>query len=379
MARRSALVSLLAIACVAAMQPVLAQNRAARPLTIYVVDVEGGNGVLFVSPTGESLLMDTGNAGAAAQRDAGRIMEAVRDAGLTQIDNLIITHWHGDHFGGLAEIAKQIPIKHYWDHGPNVQPGQAADDFLKNVYADLISKSQHTVAKPGDKIPLGATNVTVVISAGVPIAAMKGNGAGQRNPECANFQPIDANMEDPMSVGILVSYGKFRALHLGDNTRNKEFELACPVNRIGTVDLMLGMHHGQSSSNSPVLVHAVRPRVAIVNNGTRKGGEPFSMQSMFSSPGLEDVWQMHFSLLSGQEYTVPGAFIANTIDQPESSMPIGQYTPPPQGQQAPPAPVHNGKSYFFKVTAQQDGTFTVTNTRNNFSKTYRQGQINATK
>jgi beta-lactamase superfamily II metal-dependent hydrolase len=374
---KRALLALAAVVCVAA--PALAQNRAAKPLTIYVVDVEGGNGVLFVSPTGESLLMDTGNAGAAAQRDAGRIMEAVRDAGLTQIDNLIITHWHGDHFGGLAEIAKQIPIKHYWDHGPNVQPGQAADDFLKNVYADLISKAQHTVAKPGDKIPLGATNVTVVISAGMPIAPMKGNGAGQRNPECANFQPIDNNMEDPMSVGILVSYGKFRALHLGDNTRNKEFELACPVNRLGTVDLMLGMHHGQSSSNSPVLVHAVRPRVAIVNNGTRKGGEPFSMQSMFSSPGLEDVWQMHFSLLSGQEYTVPGAFIANTIDQPESAMPIGQYTPPPQGQQAPPAPVHNGKSYFFKVTAQQDGTFTVTNTRNNFSKTYRPGGINATK
>src|SRR5437762_1194588 len=157
---KRALLALVAMACVAA--AAIAQNRAAKPLTIYVVDVEGGNGVLFVSPTGESLLMDPGNAG----------------------------------------------------------------------------------------------------------------GAAQRNPECANFQPIDANMEDPMSVGILVSYGKFRALHLGDNTRNKEFELACPVNRIGTVDLMLGMHHGQSSSNSPVLVHAVRPRVAIVNNGTRKGGEP---------------------------------------------------------------------------------------------------------
>src|SRR5919108_1915635 len=234
MNRRRALVSMLAVACLAA--PALAQNRAAKPLTIYVVDVEGGNAVLFVSPTGESLLMDTGNAGPAAQRDAGRIMEAVRDAGLTQIDNLIITHWHGDHFGGLAELAKQIPIRHYWDHGPNVQPGQAADDFLKNVYADLISKSQHTVAKPGDKIPLGATNVTVVISAGMPIAPMKGDGAGQPKPECPNFQPIDNNMEDPLSVGILVTYGKFKTVHLGDNTRNKEFELACPVNRLGTVD-----------------------------------------------------------------------------------------------------------------------------------------------
>ena len=372
---KRALLALAAVACLAA--PALAQNRGGKPLTIYVVDVEGGNAVLFVSPTGESLLMDTGNAGAAAQRDAGRIMEVVHDAGLTQIDNLIITHWHGDHFGGLQEVAKQIPIKHYWDHGPNVQPAQAADDFLKNVYSDLISKAQHTVAKPGDRIPLGGTNVTVVIAAGMPIAPLK--GAGQRNPECANFQPIDNNMEDPMSVGVMVTYGKFKALHIGDNTRNIEFKLACPVNRLGTVDLMLGMHHGQSSSNSPVLVHAVRPRVAIVNNGTRKGGEPFSMQSMFSSPGLEDVWMEHFSLLSGQEFTVPGVFIANQIDQPDTTMPTAAWTPPPQGQQAPPAPVHNGKAYFIKVTVQPDGTFTVTNTRNNFSKTYRPGGINATK
>ena len=358
--------------------PMLAQNRAAKPLMIYVIDVEGGNATLFVSPSGESLLMDTGNAGAvAAPRDAGRIMEAVKDAGVKQIDNLIITHWHGDHFGGFAELAKQIPIKHFYDHGPNVQPGQAADDFLKDVYPTVIGSNPHTVAKPGDKIPFGGANVTVVISAGVPIAAMK--GAGQRNPLCASFEPIDNNAEDPMSVGIMVDYGKFKALHLGDNTRNKEFELACPVNRLGTVDLMLGMHHGQGSSNSPVLVHAVRPRVAIINDGTRKGGEPYTMRSLFSSPGLEDVWQIHFSLLTGQEYTVPGAFIANTIDQPDGTMPIGTWTPPLPGQQAPPAPVHNGKSNYIKVTAQQDGTFTVTNTRNNFSKTYRPGGTNATR
>jgi len=334
-----------------------------------------------VGPTGQSLLIDTGNAGAvAAPRDAGRIMEAVKDAGLTQIDHLIITHWHGDHFGGLAELAKQIPITHFIDHGPNVQPAQAADDFLKNVYAELISKAQHTVAKPGDVIPLGAggqPNATVVISAGVPIAPMK--GAGQRNAECANFQPIDNNAEDPMSVGVMISYGRFKALHLGDNTRNKEFELACPVLRLPPVDLMLGMHHGQASSNSPVLVHALHPRVAIVNNGTRKGGEPYSMRSMFSSPGLEDVWQMHFSLLTGQEYTVPGAFIANQIDQQSDVMPITSWAPPLPGQQAPPAPVHNGSASYFKVTAQQDGTFTVLNTRNNFSKTYRPGATNATR
>ena len=375
---RTTIACLLAVACSVA--PALAQSRAAKPLQIYVIDVEGGNGTLFVSPSGESLLIDTGNGGPiAAPRDAGRIMEAAKDAGLTQIDHLIITHWHGDHFGGLVELAKQIPIKHYYDHGPNVQPGQAADDFLKDVYAPLIAKAQHTVLKAGDKIALAGVNVDVVISAGEPIKAPL-KGAGAPNPYCASFVKGDNNAEDPMSVGILLTYGKFRAIHLGDNTKNKEFELMCPNNRIGTVDLLLGLHHGQASSNSPVLVHALRPRVAIMNDGTRKGGEPETMKTVFASPGLEDLWQIHFSLLSGQEYTVPGAFIANGIDQQGDAMPVGTWTPPLPGQQAPPAPVHNGKSNYFIVTAQQDGTFTVTNTRNNFSKTYRPGTgANATR
>ena len=375
---RTTIACLLAVTCSVA--PALAQSRTAKPLQIYVIDVEGGNATLFVSPTGESLLIDTGNGGAvAAPRDAGRIMEAVKDAGLTRIDHLIITHWHGDHFGGLAELAKQIPIKHYYDHGPNVQPGQAADDFLKNVYSELIAKAQHTVLKAGDKIPLAGVDVIVVLSAGEPIKTPL-KGAGAPNPYCASFVKGDNNAEDPMSVGIHLTFGRFRTIHLGDNTKNKEFELMCPNNRIGTVDLLLGLHHGQASSNSPVLVHALRPRVGIMNDGTRKGGEPETMKTVFASPGLEDLWQMHFSLLSGQEYTVPGAFIANGVDQPGDAMPIGTWTPPLPGQQAPPAPVHNGKSNYFKVTAQPDGTFTVTNTRNNFSKTYRAGAgANATR
>jgi glyoxylase-like metal-dependent hydrolase (beta-lactamase superfamily II) len=78
-----------------------AQTRA--NLDIYVVDVEGGNAMLFVAPSGESLLIDTGNvAPAAAIRDAERIMAAAKDARLTQIDNLIITHWHGDHYGDVC-------------------------------------------------------------------------------------------------------------------------------------------------------------------------------------------------------------------------------------------------------------------------------------
>ncbi len=375
---RTTIACLFALACVTA--PALAQTRAAKPLAIYVVDVEGGNATLFVTPTGESLLIDTGNAGAiAAPRDAGRIMEAAKEAGLTQIDHLIITHWHGDHFGGLAELAKQIPIKHFYDHGPNVQPGQAADDFLKDVYPGLIAKGEHTVLKAGDTIPLKGVEVRVVTAAGQTIKTPL-KGAGGANPYCASFVKGDNNAEDPMSVGVYVTYGKFRTAHFGDITKNIEFDLMCPNNRLGTVDLLLGLHHGQSSSNSPVLVHALRPRVAIMNDGTRKGGEPETMRTVFSSPGLEDLWQMHFSLLTGQEYTVPGVFIANQVDQPGDAMPIGTWTPPLPGQQAPPAPVHNGVSHYIKVTVLPDGTFTVTNTRNNFSKTYRPGTgANATK
>ena len=348
----------------------VAQTRTSKTLDIYVVDVEGGNATLFVAPSGESLLIDTGNAGPAAARDAGRIVEAVKDAGLKQIDHLITTHWHGDHFGGLADFAAQVPIKEFIDHGPNVQPGELADNFLRDTYPKLYANAKHTVAKPGDKIAMTGLDVRVVASAGKVIGTPL-PGAGKPNPYCAAYKPGDNNAEDPQSVGIHMTFGKFRTIHLGDLTKNKEFELMCPTDRIGPVDVLLGLHHGQSSSNSPVLVHAVHPRVAIMNDGTRKGGEPDVMQTVHSSPGLEDLWQLHFSTLSGQEYTVPGMFIANTIDEQQPVMPIAPVTPPQPGPNAPPAPVHNGKAYWIKLSAQPDGSFTVTNTRNGFSKTYR--------
>jgi competence protein ComEC len=353
------------------------QDRAAAQtrttLDIYVVDVEGGNATLFVAPSGQSLLIDTGNfAPDGGVRDAGRIMLAARDAHLTQIDNLIITHWHGDHYGGLAELAKQIPIQHFIDHGPNVQPAEAADEFLAKVYPQLYAGKRHTVAKPGDKIAVAGLDIVVVTSAGEMIkTALPGApGAGAANPFCASFKGGDNNAEDPMSVGVHITFGKFRTVHLGDLTKNKEFELMCPTNRLGTVDLFLGLHHGVDSSNSEVMIHATHPRVAIMNNGTRKGGPPDVMKVLFSSPGLEDLWQMHFSQLGGQEYTVPGMFIANLNDQPLTAMPMAPIAAPPPGPNTPPPPAHNGPAYWIKVSAQQDGTFTVTNARNGFAKTY---------
>src|SRR6185295_16273838 len=123
------------------------------------------------------------------------------------------------------------------------------------------------------------------------------------------------------------------------------------------VDVLLVLHHGVDTSNSEVLVHALRPRVAIMNNGTRKGGQPDVMKTLHSSPGLEDLWQIHFSELSGQEYTVPGMFIANVLDEPSPAMPVAPIAPPPPGPNAPPAPRHNGAAYWIKVSAQADGSF----------------------
>lgn len=344
------------------------QNRTAKALELFVMDVEGGNAVLFVAPSGESVLIDSGNGGAGAVRDAERIMGVIKEAGLKQIDHLITTHYHGDHIGGLSELAARIPIREFIDHGPNVQPSPNIDPVLQR-YAALHAKAKHTVAAAGDKVQVAGLDWRVVTAAGSMLKTPL-PGAGRPNPYCADFKPQDVpRTEDDQSVGSFITFGRFRTVHLGDLTLNRQFDLMCPNNRLGTVDLLIAARHG--NVNAELLAHALRPRVAITNNGTRKGGQPEAMKIFYSSPGLEDIWQMHFSLLSGQEYAVPGMFIANVFDQQPPAMPVAPFALPPQGQEAPPAPQHDGPAYYFKVLAQQDGTFTVTNTRNAFSKTYR--------
>ena len=345
----------------------IAQTR--KTLDIYVVDVEGGNAVLFVTPSGESMLVDSGNGGAAAVRDAERIVVAAKDAGVTAVDHLITTHYHGDHIGGLAELAARIPIKEFIDHGPNTQPNPAIDPFLQGGYRELYTKTKHTVAKPGDKIPIAGVDWRIVTSA-MQVIKTPLQGKAIPNPYCANFTPQQGvNLtEDDQSLGSFITFGKFRTIHLGDLTLNRQFELMCPMNRLGTVDLLIAARHG--NVNAEFLAHALRPRVIVTNNGTRKGAQPDAMKVFFTSPRVEDVWQIHFSQLSGQEYTVPGMFIANSIDQQQQAIPVAPLPPPPQGPQAPPPPEHNGKAYYIKISAQPDGVFTITNMRNGFSKTY---------
>ena len=350
----------------------IAQTRSAKTLDLYLIDVEGGGATLFVAPSGESVLIDTGNGGAAASRDAGRIMDAVKDAGLTAIDHLITTHWHGDHYGGMAEFASRIPIRHFYDHGPNMQPAQPVEAFLQQTYPGLYATGTHTVVKPGDKIAVAGLDWRIVTAAGevlkTPLA-----GAGKPNPYCAAAtpNPDEGGVENSMSVGSVIAFGKFRMVHLGDLTQKIEVKLMCPNNPIGVADLWVVSHHGQPMSNGQMLVHAIQPRVAILNNGTRKGGQPDAMKVVFSSPRLEDLWQLHFSLLSGQEYTAPGMFIANPVDEQPPALPVAPMPAPAPGPGTAPPPVHNGKAYWLKVSAETDGSFTVTNTRNGFSKTYK--------
>ena len=357
----------------------------AKTLQIYYVDTEGGQATLFVTPSGESLLVDVGNPGG---RDTDRLMLALEDAGVKQIDHLVLTHYHGDHVGGLAEFAKRIPIKRYYDHGPAAEGDRAGGQGFMEQYAQIRGDAVRTIVKPGDKLTVQGLDITVVSSAG---QVLKTNlpGAGRPNPACAGFAEKDlSKVFDPdnaYSVGFVLGFGRFRTIDLGDLTWNHEGQLMCPANRIGTVDLYLTTHHGINQSNAPVMVHGLQPRVAIMNNGTRKGGSLEAFQVLESSPGLEDLWQLHWSHNVMAEHNAAGVFIANIEDNTTMASVLTAPPPAPRGAGAPAgapgagagraggrgnAPPPHTPAYWIKVVAQQDGTFTVTNARNGFSKTY---------
>jgi beta-lactamase superfamily II metal-dependent hydrolase len=318
-----------------------AQAPAEKTLDVYFVDVEGGHATLYVSPSGQSMLVDAGYAGFAG-RDADRIVAAATSAGVKQIDYLVITHYHGDHFGGVSQLAERLPIRNFVDHGANSDRGErAVADF--QTYAQARSKGTHLEVKPGDRIPVEGLTVQV-LSAGGGLLSVPLEGGGVPNPLCAAFTPMeDEKSEDARSVGTLVTHGKFRLINLGDLSWNQEYGLVCPTNRIGTVDVLLASQHGDDEAGSATYVHALRPKVGIMGNGARKAAIQPVIQTMRSSPGIQDVWQLHSSLL-GNKQNVPDQFIAN----------LGE--------------VDTG--HWLKVSARADGSFTVTNGRDGYTKTY---------
>jgi beta-lactamase superfamily II metal-dependent hydrolase len=328
--------------------------RTGKALTVYFIDVEGGQSTLLVSPSGQSLLIDAGWPGT---RDADRIMAVVKQAGITQIDYMILTHYHVDHAGGVPELASRIPIRNFVDHGPTNDPLVNVPQYYA-AYIKVREKGQHILAKPGDKIPITGIDVQVVSAASNTIMEPL-PGAGAPNPLCADFQPKDET-KDPMvggenkqSVGSVISLGKFRMSDFGDLTWNKEHDLACPNNLIGTVDVYVVSHHGKETSSLPIMIHAMRPRVAVMNNGANKGAEIPTFVTLKSSPGLEDLWQLHYGVEAATRNS-PEQFLANlgTAGTKDSGVP------------------DESPANYIKMTARADGSFTMTNSRNGFSKEY---------
>ncbi len=333
----------LLFSCLAGALAIAPAAHAAKPMEIFFLDTEGGQSTLIVSPSGQSLLIDTGWRGMNG-RDADRIVKAAKSAHVKQIDYVVITHYHRDHVGGVPQLMDRMHVGTFVDHGPNRENSKVVREDYAD-YLKVLPRAQHMVAKPGDKIPVKGLDVTVLTADGRHITAPLA-GAGQPNPYCASEPKPEADpSENARSLGTLIQYGNFRMIDLGDLTKAKELELVCPNNLIGTIDLYLTTHHGLALSNARAIVDALHPRVAVMNNGARKGGAEQTWTTVENSPGLQQLWQVHYAVANGKEHNVADPYIANVDEQCE------------------------GKA--IKVTAESDGTFTVTNLRDGFSKTYR--------
>ena len=316
-------------------------TQTAKPLDIYFIDVEGGQATLFVTPSGESMLIDTGYPGY-GDRDVNRILATIKQAGLSRLDYLLVTHYHDDHVGNAATIASKIPVGTFVDHGPSVETDDAGRT-LYETYAKARASVKHLLVKPGDKVPIRDVDVTIVTANGERLAQPLVRPAAP-NAACAAHTPKETDpTENARSVGSMIAFGRFRMVDLGDLTWNKEHELACPNNLLGTVDVYLTTHHGLNQSGPAALVHALQPRVAIMNNGRTKGGEASAMQIVRTSPGLEDFWQLHHADKGGSA-NMPPAMIAN-LDE--------------------------STAHHLKISAQRDGSFTVTNRRTNETRAYK--------
>jgi hypothetical protein len=245
----------------------------------------------------------------------------------------------------VPPLAEKIPIVHFVDHGPNTESGNRAEE-LTAPYLKLVAKGKHIIVQPGDAIPLKGVDIKVLTARGNQLSAPLA-GAGSPNSLCqAEARKEPDPSENARSVGFLLTFGKFRFIDLGDLTWNKELELACPANLVGKVDVYLTTHHGMDHSGPRALVHSLQPRVAIMNNGARKGGSPAAWRIVRSSPGLEDLWQLHHAIAGGSDTNAPADYVANTEEKCQ------------------------GRG--LKLSARADGSFTVTNERTGFRKSYKE-------
>jgi competence protein ComEC len=324
-------------AALAAAAVLVAGVQAASTLDIYFIDVEGGQSTLLVTPTGQALLIDTGYAGF-DNRDPKRIFAAARDAHISRLNYLLITHFHADHAGGAAEVAKRLPIATFVDYGEPIEKS----DFARGpfaAYAAIRARSMSLHPRPGDKFPMTGVDVEVLSAGGAVLTGPTQRTAGVNNPACATLgnQP-QLEGENPRSVGVRVRFGSFTFLDLGDLPGANLAALACPNNLLGHADVYLVPHHGNKDTAIPAVIAAVSPRVAIMNNGATKGGDPAAFKTLHEAAGIEGVWQLHRSQNKGAA-NFPDAFIANLDEGAKDG------------------------GAWIKISAQSNGAFSVTNGR----------------
>lgn len=312
-------------------------------LKIYFADVEGGQATLFVSPTGENFLVDAGWPG---PKNTDRMVELCKVAGVKKIDNLVITHYHIDHAGGVPELAAKIPVGRFIDHGINREDTDKATITSWQAYQKLLANGHyaHLIAKPGETLPISGIHVEFVSADGNVISKPLA-GAGATNPACAASltKPVE-NTENDRSIGMIITFGKLQIADLGDLTWAKERQLMCPVNKLGKVDVYIVSHHGFDRSSSPALVDAIVPRVAIMDNGATKGADPGAWEIVDHSSRLKDLWQLHTAIHNDAAHNAADSRIANL-----------------PGSDA---------GHYLLLTGHSDGSFAVTNERTGQSVDY---------